>query len=88
MFIKMQWLNVTCRASFIAQAKNCVACHETKDICCMNMIMFDELESYSLTNQHIDPHTEGWEGGGAPKDFTKPQQTIQSPSRLYKAPKD
>ena len=26
-------------------------------------------------------------GGEAPKDFTKPQQTIQSPNRLYKAPK-
>ena len=25
-------------------------------------------------------------GGEAPKDFTKPQQTIQSPDRLYKAP--
>ena len=24
--------------------------------------------------------------GEAPKDFTKPQQTIQSPNRLYKAP--
>ena len=27
-------------------------------------------------------------GGEAPKDFTKPRQTIQSPSRQYKAPTD
>ena len=26
-------------------------------------------------------------GGEAPKDFTKPRQTIQSPNRQYKAPK-
>ena len=28
----------------------------------------------------------GGGGGEAPKDFTKPRQTIQSPNRLYKAP--
>ena len=27
---------------------------------------------------------EGGGGGEAPKDFTKPRQTIQSPNRLYK----
>ena len=29
-----------------------------------------------------------WGGGEAPKDFTKPQKTIQSPDRQYKAPTD
>ena len=44
----------------------------------------------------VGPPAEGPRGGGppaegpaeAPKDFTKPQQTIQSPDRLYKAPTD
>ena len=30
----------------------------------------------------------GARGGEAPQDFTKPQQTIQSPNRQYKAPTD
>ena len=30
----------------------------------------------------------GGEGGEAPKDFTKPRQTIQSPDKPYKAPTD
>ena len=28
------------------------------------------------------------DGGEAPKDLTKPRQTIQSPDKLYKAPTD
>ena len=36
----------------------------------------------------VGPGGEGGKGGGeSPTDYTKPQQTIQSPNRLYKAPK-
>ena len=45
-------------------------------------------EEWILRLLHLGSHLVIYSlGGEAPKDFTKTRQTIQSPDRLYKAPK-
>ena len=81
------WLSNGFDMASVGELCCCLVCGWVADRVCRLVL------SWVVKSSMIFWLTQAWRKGGrgggeAPKDYTKPQQTIQSPNRSYKAPTD